>query len=132
MSVRNFPSIFGLSFGNLVVGLSILLPTAMLAELSSGLHVSIGQAGLLISLGAAMVCISPPLVASVISRIERRALLSAILLLLAFGHIASAFVPNFTGLLVIRLAMLAFAGAFTPLAAETAALVVGEQQRSSA
>ena len=132
MSVRNFPSIVGLSFGNLVVGLSILLPTAMLAELSSGLAVSIGEAGLLISLGAAVVCISPPLVASLISRIERRALLSAILLLLAFGHIGSAFVPNFTSLLAIRLAMLAFAGAFTPLAAETAALVVGEQQRSSA
>jgi DHA1 family inner membrane transport protein len=132
MSVRNFSSIVGLSFGNLVVGLSILLPTAMLTELSSGLDVSIGQAGLLISLGAAVVCISPPLVASFISRIERRALLSAILLLLAFGHVASAWVPHFTGLLAIRLLMLAFAGAFTPLAAETAALVVGEQQRSSA
>lgn len=132
MQARSLFSIMALGLGNLVVGLGILLPTAMLMELSSGLGVGIGRAGLLTSLGAAVVCVSPPLVAWATSRIDRRALLSAILLCLALGHVASAFVPDFSSLLLIRLAMLAFAGAFTPLAAETAALVVPEQNRSSA
>jgi len=132
MQARSLFSIIALGLGNLVVGLSILLPMAMLTELSSDLAISIGGAGLLTSLGAAVVCVSPPLVAWAASRIDRRALLSAILFCLAIGHFASSFAPNFSSLLLIRLAMLAFAGAFTPLAAETAALIVPEQNRSSA
>jgi MFS transporter, DHA1 family, inner membrane transport protein len=95
-SRRRF-SIATLALGNFVVGLSILLPTGMLAELSAGLGVSIGTAGLLISLGAGVVCLSPPLVASVTSHTDRRALLSAILLWLTLGHIASAFAPRKRG-----------------------------------
>lgn len=125
-------TIVALALGNFVVGLSILLPTGMLAELSSGLGVTIGTVGLLISLGAGMVCVSPPLVAWITSRIDRRTLLSSILLWLALGHFASAFAPNYSSLLAIRLAMLALGGAFTPLAAGTAALLVRESKRASA
>jgi DHA1 family inner membrane transport protein len=124
-------SIVALALGNFVVGLSILLPTGMLAELSLGLGVTIGTVGLLISLGAGVVCVSPPMVAWITSRVERRTLLSVILLWLALGHMASAFAPNYSSLLMIRLAMLAFAGAFTPLAAGTAALLVAENKRAS-
>ncbi len=124
-------SIFALALGNFIVGLGILLPTGMLAQLSTGLEVSIGTVGLLISLGAAVVCVSPPIVAWITSRIERRSLLSAILLWLTCGHIASAFVQDYPELLAIRLAMLAFAGAFTPLAAGTVGLLVAENKRAS-
>jgi DHA1 family inner membrane transport protein len=124
-------SIVALALGNFAVGLSILLPTGMLAELSLGLGVTIGTVGLLISLGAGVVCVSPPMVAWITSRVERRTLLSVILLWLALGHMASAFAPNYSSLLMIRLAMLAFAGAFTPLAAGTAALLVAENKRAS-
>src|SRR3954453_16041762 len=121
-------SIFALAFGNFVVGLSILLPTGMLAELSLGLDVPIGAVGVLISLGAGVICVSPPVVAWITSGIERRALLSAILIWLALAHLASAFAPNYLSLLGMRLAMLAFAGAFTPLAAGTAALLAPENK----
>ena len=103
----------------------------MLAELSSGLAVPIGTVGLLISLGAGVVCVSPPLVAWITSRVDRRVLLSSILLWLAFGHIASALAPDYSDLLMIRLVMLGLAGAFTPLAAGTAALLVPEDKRAS-
>ncbi|MGH9806740.1 MAG: MFS transporter, partial [Terriglobia bacterium] len=131
MSRRHF-SIAALALGNFVIGLSILLPTGMMAQLSSGLDVSIGATGLLISLGAGVVCVSPPLVASITSRVDRRALLSLILLWLAVAHIASAFAPNYSTLLTLRLAMLVFAGAFTPLAAGTAALLVSADEQASA
>jgi DHA1 family inner membrane transport protein len=121
-------SIAALALGNFVIGLSILLPTGMMAELSSGLDVSIGATGLLISLGAAVVCVSPPLVASITSRVDRRVLLSLILLWLALAHMASAVAPNYSTLLVLRLVMLVFAGAFTPLAAGTAALLVNDDK----
>jgi DHA1 family inner membrane transport protein len=72
MPSRRHFSIAALALGNFVVGLSILLPTGMLAELSSGLGVGIGTTGLLISLGAGVVCISPPLVAWVTSHSRSR------------------------------------------------------------
>jgi DHA1 family inner membrane transport protein len=124
-------SIFALSLGNFVVGLSILLPTGMLAELSLGLDVPIGTIGLLISFGAGVICVSPPLVAWMTTHTSRRALLTAVLAWLAFGHIASAFAPNYLTLFIIRLAMLALAGAFTPMAAATAVLLVPEDKRAS-
>jgi predicted MFS family arabinose efflux permease len=125
-------SLAALALGNFVVGLSILAPAGMMPELALGFGVSISSVGLLISLGAAVVCLSPPLVAWVTSRIDRHSLLSAIILWIAIGHIISPFAPNYPCLLAIRLAMLALAGAFTPLAAGTAALLVPEDKRAGA
>lgn len=126
-----FPLI-ALALGNFVIGLGMLAPAGMMAELASGFGVSIGAVGLLMSLGAAIVCLAPPLVAWVTSHIDRRTLLSAILLWVAIGHIASALAPNYPSLLAIRLAMLALAGAFTPLAAGAAALLVSEDKGAAA
>src|SRR6185436_20932826 len=92
-------SLVALTLGNFVVGLSILAPVGMLAQLASHFGVSIGTAGLLISSGAAVVCLSPPFVAWMTSRIDRRALLSAMLLWIALGQTASALAPSFPGLL---------------------------------
>jgi MFS transporter, DHA1 family, inner membrane transport protein len=125
-------SLAALAMGNFVIGLSMLAPAGMMADLSSGFGVTIGAVGLLISLGAAVVCLSPPLIAWVTSRIDRRALLSAVMLWVAVGHIASTLAPDFRILLAIRLAMLALAGAFTPLAAGAAALLVSQDEGAAA
>jgi len=125
-------SLVALTLGNFVVGVSILAPVGMLAELASHFGVSIGTAGLLISASAAVVCLSPPLVAWITSRIDRRVLLSAMLLWIAAGQAASALAPSYAGLLAIQLVMLAFAGGFTPLASGAAALLVSEERRAGA
>lgn len=125
-------SLVALALGNFVVGLSILAPVGMLAELASHFDITIGAAGLLISSSAAVVCLSPPLVAWITSRIDRRALLSAMMLWVAMGQAASALAPSYPGLLSIQLAMLAFAGGFTPLAAGAAALLVPEEKGAAA
>jgi MFS transporter, DHA1 family, inner membrane transport protein len=44
-----------LMLGNIVTGCSVLAPAGMLGELSSGLDVTIRDAGLLITFGAIMV-----------------------------------------------------------------------------
>jgi MFS transporter, DHA1 family, inner membrane transport protein len=124
-------AIGALTFGNFIVGLCILLPTGMLVDLSQGLSVSVGTAGLMISLGAGVVCLSPPFVTWITSRMDRRTLLGAIVLWLALGHMVSTFAPSYSILLATRVAMLSFAGAFTPLAASTIANLVPEQQRAS-
>ncbi len=120
-----------LMLGNIVTGCSVLAPAGMLGELSSGLDISIRTAGLLITFGAIVLCIGSPVSAWLTSRIERRTLLTITLAVLAFTNFASAFAPDYTSLLVIRLVMLAVGALYTPQAAGTAGLIVPEQKRGS-
>ena len=120
-----------LMLGNIVMGCSVMAPAGMLPELSDGLGVSVSAAGLLITFGAVVLCIGSPLTAWLTSRIDRRTLLAVALLVLAVTNVASAFAPDFTSLLVIRLIMLAVGALYTPQAAGTAALIVPEQKRGS-
>src|ERR1700753_1797499 len=73
-TMRSQFSLAALALGNFVVGLSILAPAGMMPELALGFDVTIGAVGLLISLGAAVVCLSPPLVAWATSSVDRRSL----------------------------------------------------------
>jgi DHA1 family inner membrane transport protein len=120
-----------LMLGNIVTGCSVLAPAGMLIELSSGLDVSVRDAGLLITFGAVMLCIGSPLTAWLTSRIERRTLLTTTLAVLAVTNAASAFAPDYISLLVIRLIMLAVGALYTPQAAGTGALIVSAQKRGS-
>jgi MFS transporter, DHA1 family, inner membrane transport protein len=113
-----------LMFGNIVTGCSVLAPTSMLAELSSGLDVSIRTAGLLVTFGAIVLCIGAPVSAWLTSRIERRTLLTMTLAVLALTNIASTFAPDYASLLVIRLIMLGVGVIYTPQAAGTASLLL--------
>src|ERR1700720_4521730 len=118
-----------LMLGNIVTGCSVLAPAGMLSELSSGLGVTIRDAGLMITFGAIVLCVGSPVAAWLTSRIERRTLLTVTLAVLAFTNVASAFAPDYASLLVIRLVMLAVGALYTPQAAGTAALIVPVEKR---
>ena len=120
-----------LMLGNIVTGCSVLAPAGMLSELSSGLGVTIRDAGLLITFGAIMLCVGSPVTAWLTSRIERRTLLTATLAVFALTNVASAFAPDYASLLAIRLIMLAVGALYTPQAAGTAALIVPPEKRGS-
>jgi MFS transporter, DHA1 family, inner membrane transport protein len=120
-----------LMFGNIVTGCSVLAPAGMLIELSSDLGVTVRDAGLLITFGAIMLCVGSPLTAWLTSRIERRTLLTTTLAVLAATNAASAFAPDYTFLMIIRLLMLAVGSLYTPQAAGTAALIVSPEKRGS-
>src|SRR3978361_648008 len=113
-----------LMLGNFVTGCSVIGPAGMLGELSSGLDVSIRDAGLLITYGAAVLCFGSPIMAWLTSRMERRTLLIWTLAVFAITNAASAFAPNYLSLLVLRLLMLAVGALYTPPAAGTAGLMV--------
>jgi predicted MFS family arabinose efflux permease len=121
-----------LLLGNVLTGIAIVAPSGMLSQLADGLHVGIYETGLLVTLGAVVLCLGSPLVAWATSHFDRRLLLSITVAVMALGHAASAFAPNYTTLLIIRLVMLAVAAIYTPQAASTIALIVGEKERASA
>ena len=125
-------SLTALMLGNFVTGIAVLAPAAMVLDLSEGLGVTIRDAGFLITAGAVVLCFASPLSAWLTSHIDRRLLLAGTLLVVAAGHVASAFAPDYYTLLVIRVAMLAVAALYTPQAAGTAALIVPEKQRAGA
>src|SRR5436305_7188418 len=117
--------------GNFVTGCSVLAPAGMLVELSADLGVSIPDAGLLITWGAAVLCISSPVTAWLTSRIERRTLLVSTLAVFAITNAASALVSSYAMLLLLRLLMLAVGALYTPQAAGTAGLIVPSEKRGS-
>ena len=130
-AVSRLPAVT-LLLGNVITGIAIVAPSGMLAQLADGLHVGIYETGLLVTLGAVVLCLGSPLVAWATSRFDRRLLLSATMAIIAIGHAASAFAPNYATLLTVRLVMLAAAAIYTPQAASTIALIVTEKQRASA
>src|SRR5258708_28037087 len=103
-----------LMLGNIVTGCSVLAPAGMLIELSSGLGVSIRDAGLLITFGAIMLCIGSPLTAWLTSRVERRTLLTATLAVLALANAASAGSPGYFHAPVLCPFLLGVRAAFIP------------------
>lgn len=126
-----FPRL-ALMLGNIVTGLSILGPAGMLAELADGLQVGIRDAGLLVTYGAAVVCLGSPIMAWLTTRIDRRLLLGGTLAIVAAGQAASALAPDYAVILLLRLVMLAFAALYTPQAAATVALIAPDRERASA
>lgn len=121
-----------LMVGNFVVGASVLAPAGMLNELAADVAGTISAAGLLMTYGAAVLCVGSPVMSWITSRMDRRVLLAGVLLVLAVGHIVSAMAPDYATVLAVRLVMVAAAAPFTPQAASTIALLVSERQRASA
>jgi predicted MFS family arabinose efflux permease len=117
--------------GNFVIGTSVMAPAGMLNELSRELNVGVGQASLLVTLGAVVLCLGSPLLSWATSRMDRRLLLCAILLIIVVAHVASAFTTSFAAVLALRLVMLAAAAPFTPQAAAVVGLIEPVQRRAS-
>ncbi len=124
-------ALFALLLGNFATGIAVLTPAGMISVLAKDLGVSIREAGFLVTAGAIMLCIGSPLMAWVTTRIDRRRLLSMVLLLVALCHALSAFAPNFWTLLALRVAMLAAAAVYTPQAANAVSLLVPPERRGA-
>jgi len=125
-------SLVALAFGNFIIGTGLLIVAGMLPQLAEGLGVSLPVAGQLITAFAVTVCVAAPLLASATSRVDRRALLTAMQLLYLAGHLAAALVSSFVPMLAVRVVTSLGAALFTAQAAATAALIVPPQERGRA
>jgi predicted MFS family arabinose efflux permease len=125
-------SIAALAFGNFAIGTGVLVVAGMLTELATDFNVSLPVAGWLIAVAAIVIGIGAPVVATLTSHIDRRALLVVSLAWYAVGLGVSALVSDFDTLLVVRVLTVISAGIFTPQAAATAALLVPPALRGRA
>lgn len=120
---------YALMFGNLITGITVLIPAGLMPALSEGLAVSSREIGLLIAWGGVVLCIGSPVMAWIASSVDRRWLLAGSLAAMAAGAAVSAISPSYEILLATRLATLAIAVVFTPVAAATIAMIVTEAER---
>src|SRR5688572_6257937 len=102
MSKHNNLFIFILTIGvfgilNTEMGVVGILPL-----LADHFHVSVSQAGLLVSLFALAVAISGPILPLLFSGINRKKVLLLVLGVFVVGNIVSIFAPNFTIALIAR------------------------------
>lgn len=123
---------WALLFGNFVIGCGVMVVAGSLNDLTRSLHVSVALAGQLITAAAVVMAVGAPVLAAVLSAMDRRRLLAWALLWYAAGHALSAFMPDLASLLPVRALSMLAAAIFTPQAAAAIGWLSPPEQRGRA
>ncbi|MDE1177547.1 MAG: MFS transporter [Edaphobacter sp.] len=121
-----------LGIGGLFMGTGEFAAMGLLPDFARSVHVSIPDAGHLISAYALGVVIGSPLVAIATARMDRRRLLILLGLMIFVGNIATAFAPTFGTLSIARFLAGLPHGAYYGTASIMAAAMVPQRQRAQA
>ncbi len=117
-------AVLSVALGSFVLVLSEFLPIGLLPSIASGLHVSIGIAGLMVFGTALTGAVAAPVVTVATSRIDRRFVLLALTVLLIVADALAAVAPTFTVLLVARMLLGIGIGGFWAIGAGIAGRLV--------
>jgi predicted MFS family arabinose efflux permease len=109
-----------------------LMPVGLLTPVSSSLGVSVGVAGLMVTLYGISAGLGVPFIVAWTRRVNRRVLLSALLAILAVGNLLTAISPNYPLVLTTRLIMGFANGAFWAIGVSMAMRLVPERYASRA
>jgi predicted MFS family arabinose efflux permease len=82
-----------------------LMPVVLLTPVSSDLDVSVGIAGLMVTLYGISAGVGVPFIVAWTRRVNRRMLLAVLLVILTAGNLITAIAPNFALILATRLVM---------------------------
>ncbi|WP_322095612.1 MFS transporter [Paraburkholderia bannensis] len=121
-----------LALGGFAIGTAEFAAMGILPEMAGDLHVSIPDAGHMISAYAAGVVVGAPLITVLLARMPRRALLIVLMLLYAIGNGATAIFHSYGFALVSRFIAGLPHGAYFGLAALAAAALVPPHKRGAA
>ena len=118
--------------GNFMVGTSMYIVGGLLNELATAFSVSIAKAGLLIAAFAITSVIASPVFATLGAKIDRRKLLTAMLLICALANGLAWFAQTYEQFLATRVVAAIASAVFTPQAAAALGLLVTPAQRTQA
>ena len=121
-----------LAFGTLGLGMSEFGMMGILTFVASGLHVSIPQAGHLVSAYALGVCVGAPLTVAVAHTRPLKQILLALAGLMVAGNLCAAFAPNYGVLLAMRFVSGLPHGAYFGVGSIVAARVAGPGRSAQA
>ncbi|MFS2327561.1 MFS transporter [Brucella sp. H1_1004] len=102
---RGWASICVLGLTTFTVVTTEMLPVGLLTSIARTLEISVGNAGLIISVPAFLAAFFAPFVIIMGGDIDRRHILAGLLILLTAANIASAIAPSFYLLLAARVAV---------------------------
>jgi MFS transporter, DHA1 family, inner membrane transport protein len=117
--------------GNFFIGCGVMVVNGALNDIVQDLHMSVAQGGQMIAWSAVMMGVGAPVLATLLSRMERRLLLTLAMLWYAIGHALCALAPDASSLLGLRMATVLSAALFTPQAAATVNHLATPAQRAS-
>ncbi|MGW2650311.1 MFS transporter [Streptomyces sp. NPDC001393] len=124
--------IYVLALGTFLMGTTEFVVAGLLPEIAGNLRVSVGQAGLLITVFAVGMVVGAPLMAMLTLRLPRRWTLVLALAVFAIGHVIVALTSNFSLLLAARFLTAMATGAFWAVANVVAARAAGPAASSRA
>ncbi len=124
--------LWALLFGNLAIGMGIMVVPATLTQISSNMGESIPITGQLITAGSVLMGVGAPIFAALVAKWDRRKLLTFTMLWYAFFHVLCAIAPNFTLLLIARVLSVVTPAIFTPQAAACVGLLATPKERGQA
>ncbi|MFC5835971.1 MFS transporter [Nonomuraea insulae] len=109
-----------------------LMPVGLLTPLSRSLDISVGAAGLMVTLQGVSAGLGVPFIVAWTRRVNRRVLLSMLLAVLAVGNLVTAVSPNYAVILTTRLFMGFASGVFWAIGVSMAMRLVPERHANRA
>ncbi len=124
--------LYALTAGAFGIGTTEFVIMGLLLQVAADLHVSIAAAGLLISGYALGVFVGAPLLTALTSRMPRKAVLVALMVVFTVGNLACALAPNYTVLMIARVITSLAHGTFFGVGAVVATGLVAADRKASA
>lgn len=124
--------LFALFFAAFAFGTTEFVIAGVLPEVANGLGVSIPAAGYLVSGYAIGIALGGPLLTLATARLSRKVLLVGLAVAFTAGQVACALAPDFTSMLLFRIAIAVAHGAYFGVAMVVAVGLVRKEQRGMA
>jgi MFS transporter, DHA1 family, inner membrane transport protein len=125
-------ALYALTAGAFGIGTTEFVIMGLLLQVAADLHVSVAAAGLLISGYALGVFVGAPLLTVLTSRMPRKAVLVALMVIFTVGNLACALAPNYGVLMIARVITSLAHGTFFGVGAVVATGLVAEDRKASA
>ena len=124
--------LFALAIASFAIGTTEFVIMGLLPDVAQDLHVSVPQAGYLVSGYALGVALGSPLVAILIARLPRKSALTGLMGLFILGNLGCALAPDYRMLLLARVVTSLAHGAFFGIGSVVAAGLVPREHRTRA
>ncbi|MEI9894078.1 MAG: MFS transporter [Chthoniobacter sp.] len=95
-------AVLSIALGAFVVVTSEFLPIGLLTHIATGLHVSDGTAGLMVTIPGLVAAFAAPVMTIAAGRFDRRHVVLGLIALLAVANLTAAFAPNFGVMIAAR------------------------------
>jgi len=125
-------ALYALTAGAFGIGTTEFVIMGLLMQVAADLQVTLAAAGLLISGYALGVFVGAPLLTAATSRMPRKAVLVALMVVFTIGNLACALAPDYTTLMIARVVTSLAHGTFFGVGAVVATGLVAPDRKASA